>query len=415
MSNFLKKYRVPILIIIAVFIIIARKPGNLFNAQFVAEDGKYWFADCYNLGIRCLWLPQDGYLQTVSRAGGLISLAVPFRYSPLAMAILALLIQLLPVVLLLSDRLKQLSPNFWIRAFLALLYILMPNTNGSYLFLTCSQWYLALSAGLLAAFSGKPEWKWFDRFIILLCGLSGPFGILLFPIGLLKWLNTKKKDDLIVFLIIFLTALAQLWLILSFKSTTPRFQGHITWSIKAIYSVLNIQLVWNLLLSPKIYWLLASKFRAWHTIAALLSLPVFFMAAYSFYKNSYQAKLFYLFAFTAGAVGIIFPMGIDRNNLFYNLAVNTEQLRYWLIPMTVILASLVYCAGTLRPTAIKYAGRGYLLILLIGIFFSFRYPSIPDFHFSDYAKQFSVLKPGEKIEIPMFPVPSYWIMDLTKR
>jgi hypothetical protein len=413
--SFLQRHRVVLLIILSVALIVLRKPDNIFNAQFVAEDGKYWFADCYNMGIKCLLMPQDGYLQTVSRLGGLLSVLFPFRLAPAMLGFIALITQMLPVILLLSPRLKQLHPNFWVRAFLALLYIIIPNTGGTYLFLTCSQWYLALAAGLVVIFSAPSEkWKWFDRAVIFLAGLSGPFAPLLFPISLLKWLKTRRREDLIILGILLLTSLIQAYFVLSFKSVTPRFQGSIPWSLRAIFSALSIQLVWNLLISPNGYWWLHGAFRLWHTIAGLLSPLVFLMVAYTFIKVSYERKLYFLFAAAVAFVAILFPMGIDRSNLFYNLANNTEQLRYWLIPMTAVLASIVYCAAAFQPKIIKYTARGFLSLMVVGVIFSFRYPPTPDYHFADYARRFEQLQAGQKISIPMHPVPSYWIMQLTK-
>src|SRR5438874_1851777 len=37
---------------VAFFVIFLRRPDAILNAQFYAEDGKYWFAEAYNLGWR---------------------------------------------------------------------------------------------------------------------------------------------------------------------------------------------------------------------------------------------------------------------------------------------------------------------------------------------------------------------------
>ena len=111
-KSFLSRHKVILLILLAAVVIVLRKPDSLFHSQFVAEDGRFWFADCYRLGFKCLLLPQDGYLQTISRLTGLLSLLVPFKLAPVVFTLMALLIQLLPVILLLSPRLTKLHPNF---------------------------------------------------------------------------------------------------------------------------------------------------------------------------------------------------------------------------------------------------------------------------------------------------------------
>jgi hypothetical protein len=54
--------------LVAFGVLVLRRPDAIFNAQFYAEDGKYWYADAYNHGWACVFMPQWGYLQTVSLA-----------------------------------------------------------------------------------------------------------------------------------------------------------------------------------------------------------------------------------------------------------------------------------------------------------------------------------------------------------
>jgi len=60
--------------LISFLILFSRRPDAILNAQFYAEDGARWFADAYHMGWRCLLIPDSGYLQTVSRIIGLLSL-----------------------------------------------------------------------------------------------------------------------------------------------------------------------------------------------------------------------------------------------------------------------------------------------------------------------------------------------------
>src|SRR6476659_704416 len=99
---FIQKHKFWFLMVLAGIIIVLRKPDSIFHAQFVAEDGRFWYADAYNHGAQSLLWPQDGYLQTLSRVTGLVSLVVPFHLAPTIFALVALLVQLLPVALLLS-------------------------------------------------------------------------------------------------------------------------------------------------------------------------------------------------------------------------------------------------------------------------------------------------------------------------
>src|SRR5215471_1172458 len=88
----------------SLFILFLRRPDALLNAQFYAEDGARWFADAYHVGWRCLFLPESGYLQTVSRLIGLFCQLFPFALVPLVMNLFALFFQILPINILLSER-----------------------------------------------------------------------------------------------------------------------------------------------------------------------------------------------------------------------------------------------------------------------------------------------------------------------
>src|SRR3954469_9301999 len=70
-STFAEFSRHPIFHVIvflsAFLLIFSRRPDAVLNAQFFAEDGQRWFADAYQMGFRCLLIPDQagGYLHTV--------------------------------------------------------------------------------------------------------------------------------------------------------------------------------------------------------------------------------------------------------------------------------------------------------------------------------------------------------------
>src|SRR5215467_632304 len=78
-------------------ILLSRRPDAILNAQFWAEDGKFWFADAYNIGIRSLWIPEAGYFHIFPRLAAYVALAVPLDRAPLVMNLFGIAFQILPV------------------------------------------------------------------------------------------------------------------------------------------------------------------------------------------------------------------------------------------------------------------------------------------------------------------------------
>lgn len=62
-----------VVFVVAFLIVVSRRPGAVLNAQFFAEDGVAWFLDAYNLGLRCLVVPQGSYMHMLARFIALLS------------------------------------------------------------------------------------------------------------------------------------------------------------------------------------------------------------------------------------------------------------------------------------------------------------------------------------------------------
>src|SRR5882724_10266687 len=89
---------------VAFLVLFLRRPDAILNAQFYAEDGKYWYADAYQFGWHCLLMPLGGYLNSVSRLIGMFTLLFPLAVAPLIMNTFGLAVQILPIHIFLSSR-----------------------------------------------------------------------------------------------------------------------------------------------------------------------------------------------------------------------------------------------------------------------------------------------------------------------
>ena len=102
--------------IAAAVVVVLRAPDRFTNAQFYAEDGRFWFADAYTRGASASLLrSHTGDFQLVSRFAPII--AAPFGPGPepLIFNLFGLVIQIGPAVFFVTRRFERLVPSVWSR------------------------------------------------------------------------------------------------------------------------------------------------------------------------------------------------------------------------------------------------------------------------------------------------------------
>src|SRR5438105_8006270 len=151
-----------LIFLIAFGLFLSRRPDAILNAQFFAEDGRIWYQHAYQYGLKCLLIPDGGYLHTVSRLIALVSLLVPLAYAPLLMNLCAMALQILPINFFLFSRFS--SIDLRLRFCCAALYVGLPNSAEIDANITTLQWHLALLAMivLLAKPMASKLWMVFD-------------------------------------------------------------------------------------------------------------------------------------------------------------------------------------------------------------------------------------------------------------
>ena len=169
----------------------------------------------------------EGYHHVFPRLGAALALLVPLTMAPLALNLIAIAVQALPANLLLSSR-SSAWGSVRFRALLAAVYLALPNTREMLNNISQDQWPLTLCAFLLLVAS-RPKSvaaRLFDLSILLLCGLTGPQCIFLFPLALfLAW---KLRDRWLLFAagVLAATCLVQAWgLLTGGFSSRPRFRS----------------------------------------------------------------------------------------------------------------------------------------------------------------------------------------------
>ncbi len=404
-----------LIFLVAFVLVVSRRPDAVFNAQFYAEDGRFFYADAYNFGWRCLLIPYGGYLSTLLRLVGLLALLVPFGLSPLLMNLCAIVFQILPIHIFLSSRFSTIP--FYTRMFGSLLYLALPNSFEIHANTTNIQWHLALAACLILL--GQPDtrrsWRIFDFLVLAIFVLDSPMGILLIPVAvLLRWI---RKDAQYNLPLVAMIPAALLQVILVFFSGTRHVAPNGA-SLARLINIVGGQVFFSGILglrtSIQLYY--HSHFQSlfyFDAIALAIAIP---FVAYALLYAPTQLRLFYLFAGLVLTSALIHPLASYGGNTpqWELLLVPGCGNRYYFFPMLAFLATLVWMLtdSRVKSRLLRYAALALLMLLSVGICRDWRYKPFRDLNFQDYARRFEQAAPGTQFTIPLNPD---WTMELTKR
>lgn len=169
-----------IVVAVAVLMILAlRAPDSWLHPQFWAEDGAVFFAQAQADPIQAFSVAYAGYWHVGPRLAAAAAAAAPVNWAPLAMAAAGAAIVGITAGLVASPR--STVPG---GAFMAILIVLAPHDGEIFANSVNMQWFMAISLFILP-FLRPPETRWggaVEAFYVVVCGLSGPFSILLSPI-----------------------------------------------------------------------------------------------------------------------------------------------------------------------------------------------------------------------------------------
>ena len=398
---------------IAFLILFARRPDAILNAQFYAEDGKYWYAEAYNFGWRCLLIPVGGYLNTVSRLIGMFSLLFPMLRAPLVMNICALAVGALPVNIFLSSRFSEIPLK--IRFYGCALFLALPNAFEVHAVTTNIQWHLALVALLLLLGNQDTRlgWRIFDFLVFLLVALDGPLGILLIPIAvILRWIRRDSRYNLPL---IGLIPPATVQVMFVLISGSRRFAENGA-TVKLFTSIVGSQVFFSSVLGVRTSIQLHQEAPTRLFVAAVFFLALgSFFTVYALRKGPLGLRLFYLFAILLLACALQHPMASFGGQLEQWPLLETPGCgnRYYYFPMLAFLATPIWMLSysVAKSRLARCAALLALLLLPVGVLRDFRYKSFPDKDFKTYVTQFEQLPPGSHFSIPIHPM---WQMDLVK-
>lgn len=407
-------------LVFSLAIIIARRPEAFTLPQFWAEDGIYWYGQAYNLGwLQASIIPITGYYQTISRIGGALAQLLPLRLAPLLFNSIALVIMAIPTLFFISDQIKIIIKPKLFRYLLLALYLTLPNNAETYLNLTNSQWYLALTA-LLALFFLNDKYFWLKLSLFILMGLSGPLSILMIPIVILHYWGKFDQKRIWLTLSICLTGATQLFTLLLSRGR-PLGVGA-QFSPLLVFNIFTKQIVWGALVGPNGYAWFSDKIPLFQIFFPIVGCLGAVVIIYGFLFGPKTIKLMLLFATLIFFSSLFLPIVGTTDGLApLEFLYREWNTRYWMIPMVIFLITLIWIVSTKNTSQIVKAISASLLLVAVLFqiknyrhYHNFRYPAYQDLNFEKYAQKFENMESGSELTIPVNPPTDQWKMKLVK-
>jgi hypothetical protein len=438
-------------------LLVLRRPDAVFHAQFWAEDGVVWYADAYNRGaLRALLLALDGYLQTLPRLACAIALWAPLERAPLVTNLIALLIEALSPLFLLSNRMRNLGP-LGLRCGLALLLLFVPDASEVHAAITDAEFQMAVLACLviIAEVPRSRAGRVFDVVILTLFSLTGPFCVLLFPVALLRTLwrmphfldfardkpfarlwrkepalslpkggmtpapqsaNAKLSQSESRWRWVQLALLAAGGLVQGLTVLTTagaRLNTTLGASVSKFVQIVAGQIVLPVFLGRNPFDPLSASLGK-ILLASVLTFAALCAFAYGLTKGSLALRGFILFALLVLTAALAYPTIEPVHNQWVPFLVPGQGLRYWYIPKLALMATLVWLLGSQRPMAIRLLAGVLACVMGVALVTHWRYPALPDFRFESYVQAFEQLPPGATGKFRLNPG-GPWVMKLVKK
>lgn len=391
--------------------VLSRRPDAVSNPQFWAEDGANWFAEAYDRGsLHALLLSHTGYFQTLPRLVAAAGQRVGLAGAPLLFNGVGLALQILPALFLLSRRFEAAIPSLGVRCILGALYLAIPNFEV-HANITNAQWHLAILAFMVVVATPGRRWWWrvFDLSVLVVCGLSGPFVILLAPIALAVWVTRRARWALLLTGVSAAFGLLQGLTALSGDRSaaplgaSPRLLGEI---------LLNRVLLPGMMGEQGTRETISAGWSHGGVVVAVLAVTAVATVALALWRGPLELRL--LLAYGALLLGLTLqrPLVDPVRPQWEQIALGNGT-RYFLIPVLAWVVTLAWlCSRAPRRLAPALAGT-LLLVFAAGDATHWQYPPFTDLHPAAEAARLSRAPAGTTLRIPINP--PGWFMVLTRR
>jgi hypothetical protein len=407
----LRPWQQAALFLAAFALVAARHPDRLFHAQFFAEDGQVWYAGAYNLGWRpALLRPWTGYFFTLPRLAAGLAQFVPLLRAPLLFNVIAIGFQALPVSVLLTAR-SAAWGSIRFRLLMAALYLALPNSLELSFGVMESQWHLALTAFLLlvASFPRTIAGRILDLALVLLCGLSGPFCLFLFPIAAFTAFRRKDKRRWLPAAVIGLCCVFQ-----SFSLLVLDRNGRPHHPIGATFDLFVRIVGGRVVLSDLLGYTQLPTAPGLGIFLLLMCLTILWIAllTYCLIEANFEMRLFVIFSSLIFAASLV-NISTDQPAQIpiWRILVELAAVRYWFYPTLAFAWALAACTQS-RLRWLKALSVSLLVFSSFGMLHDWRQPAFNDMHFAEQVERFQKAPVGSTVTIPENP--DGWTISLVK-
>jgi hypothetical protein len=393
-----------LVLIASAAILYVRKGDALRNPQFYAEDGTIFFLQQYTKGASAIVTPYAGYLHVAPRLIAFVAdMMCPYSIIPAVYNYSALLLTLLVVSSVFSPRL---SVSY--KPLLALAIVLLPEDEGIvFLTFTNIQWILAIL--LIIVLLKEPPDKQYgsltvqyisDLAAIFVCGLTGPFSIVLAPFFVWKLIRDRKWSLAPAVVAIVAAAAVQLVFVALEPKQFIRQRATDNFDPRVLTAIFGQKLFGTLFLGDVIPYEISPSILCIAYGIGLVLLLYFSRSTKEFVWTCVGLQLLI-------AAGCIFRHRADALALVPAL----KNSQYFYIPHLLLAWSLIGLLAHARAARKLVLYGALTLIFLSSITSHFRSKPFVDYHW----KECSELIGERDVHIALNPDPDWWYLDISSR
>lgn len=402
------------LMAIAFVLLALRRPDIVTHAQPWAEDGKIWMAGIYNNGLlSSLFLPQNGYYQTISRLTYGISMLFGISNAALGANVIAILIRCFFIGFILSSRLKFAPLPYRLAA--VAYFILMPNQEEGFVNITNIHWYLSmyLVAVVMSEDGNSIAWKTHDYVLLIISALSGPFVVFIAPCLLLK--RVCERGGIVGAIkginafdaIMAICCVIQVAAIL-LSPDTARSSAPLGASVGVLVKIIAFRIVAGSFFDNGL--IAFMPYEKWACLALFIAFII--PAAYFFVKSGWRFKVALIFPVLMIGFALAKPMMSITDPQWPVFFGPVNGQRYFFVTNFAFYCFVLFLISKISFKN-KFIAPAFSLITIAILLPSFSMTPMPESGFKEDMVKFSDMGVGSKMDIRINP--PGWTMQLIKK